>query len=273
MKILAIIVTYFPDTALLGDNINAIEDYVDEILVWENTPTTDNEQYRIPQRSKIKYVGEGNNVGIPKALNYAWRYARDNGFDFVLTMDQDSIWEDFGAFLDLTVNKGHWDRFIWGPANNIVRDGQDYEEKASINTSGMLVSTSILNKINGWPETFNIDCVDLDFCYAARQHGITILRVNKAYMKHQLGEPKKVLSIKTFKHKCITVHSPQRTYGIVRNGFIMKKKYPSFPIMDYLKGNVWKRLISILLYENHKAKQIAAIYRGLRDGLRFKMET
>ena len=70
--ILAIVVTYYPDKQLLGDNIAAFIDHVDKVLVWENTPDLDKEAFRIPAGGKIEYCGDGNN-SISRTLNYGWR--------------------------------------------------------------------------------------------------------------------------------------------------------------------------------------------------------
>lgn len=92
--ILSIIVTYFPEKELLEKNINAIIHSVDKVLIWENTPSDQRDKYRFFNEEKVKYCGDGVN-SISHALNYAWRYAQDNGYDYLLTMDQDSCFVDF----------------------------------------------------------------------------------------------------------------------------------------------------------------------------------
>ena len=62
-------------------------------------PKTDAVRYKVVDSPKIEYVGCGDNVGISRALNFAWEYANDNDYDGILTMDQDSIWDNLGQFL------------------------------------------------------------------------------------------------------------------------------------------------------------------------------
>jgi hypothetical protein len=38
MKILAISVTFYPDKELFERSVSSFVDFVDEVLVWENTP-------------------------------------------------------------------------------------------------------------------------------------------------------------------------------------------------------------------------------------------
>ena len=83
----------------MKENIGILLRYVDHILVWENMPKTDAVRYKVVDSPKIEYVGCGDNVGISRALNFAWEYANDNDYDGILTMDQDSIWDNLGQFL------------------------------------------------------------------------------------------------------------------------------------------------------------------------------
>ena len=101
-KILAIVVTYYPERDLLEKNISAYIEYVDKVLIWENTPEEYKLQYRFVEHKKVEYCGDGIN-SISHALNHAWKYAIENGYDYLLTMDQDSLWADFSSFLNNTI--------------------------------------------------------------------------------------------------------------------------------------------------------------------------
>ena len=103
-KVLAIVVTYYPEKHLICNNIEAFIDNVDKVLIWENTPQEECNKYRFLVNEKIEYCGDGNN-SISKALNYGWKYARENGYNYLLTMDQDSVWVNFPLFLDKTINR------------------------------------------------------------------------------------------------------------------------------------------------------------------------
>ena len=45
MRILAIVVTYYPEKELLKKNISAFIDHVDKVLIWENTPEQEKLNY------------------------------------------------------------------------------------------------------------------------------------------------------------------------------------------------------------------------------------
>lgn len=268
MKILAIIVTYYPERDKILKNINAFKDSVDKILIWENTPQPNTLKYRYIQESeKIRYCGPGKNIGIPKALNYAWHYAQHNGYDYVLTMDQDSEWINFEKYLDLTIKGSHKQNIIWGPNTNLNEPLNGFKDVKSIITSGMLVSTNILNHIGGWPKTFKIDCVDLDFCYNARKNDIIIKQVNEALLNQHFGSPKLVKSFKHSNLKEISEYSPKRLYGIIRNGIILGGRYQDFNTLSYLHRWIIVELEFIFLYESKKFKKTESIFKGLISGI------
>ena len=144
MKILAIVVTYFPEKDLLLNNVNAFINEVDHVLIWENTPESERIQHRFVQHEKVEYCGDGIN-SISHALNFGWKYAKDHDYDYLLTMDQDSQWEDFSDFLHRTVYDPEAPGGIWGPLHNGVKP--EVMERDTTMTSGMLIKISLINRI------------------------------------------------------------------------------------------------------------------------------
>lgn len=97
MKLLSVIVSYFPNFQDLIKGINSIINDVDQIIIWENTPLNEvnyNKNQLLEQYPKIVFLREKDNVGIGRALNQAAKYALENGFTHLLTMDQDSFFEE-----------------------------------------------------------------------------------------------------------------------------------------------------------------------------------
>lgn len=88
MKIAAVIVTYNPDIALLVTNVEAVMPQVKEVLVVDNhSENIDAIQAAFPVNTKIHVE---KNVGIAKATNDGIKMHETNGFNWVLTLDQDS---------------------------------------------------------------------------------------------------------------------------------------------------------------------------------------
>lgn len=88
-KIAVGIVLYQPDMARLKQCVANLEKQVDKIYVFDNSEkgTNLNDEH-------IVYMTEGKNRGIAYALNKIMEKAQIDDFDWVVTMDQDSIVPD-----------------------------------------------------------------------------------------------------------------------------------------------------------------------------------
>ena len=265
--ILTIIVTYFPEKELLEKNINAIIHSVDKVLIWENTPSDLCENYRFINHKKIEYCGDGIN-SISHALNYAWRYAKDNGYDHLLTMDQDSCFENFPHYLKQTILNSVAPEGIYTPPIKElgIKFNRDFEEIDKPITSGMLIPVAIIDMIGGWDEEFKIDSVDDEFCLHAHSLGIKTFAVKNIVMQHRLGEPimREVLG------HTITLRNypPNRLYEIYRNNILLIRKYPQFSyIKDDFKRCWLKQIILIVLFEDNRVVKFLSILRGCFAGL------
>lgn len=263
IRILAIVVTYYPEEALLNANIGAFVNFVDKILIWENTPLQKKEAYRYIEHEKVEYCGDGKN-SISHALNYAWRYAKKNGYDYLLTMDQDSQWENFCDFLNHTINDPNAPVGIWGPFHNSFKPV--IMERDCIITSGMLVDISIINRIGGWNEFFDIDCVDDEFCLSAKRLGISSYVFGMCRMIHHLGNPKPVRVFK--KSTFVPNYSYNRLYGIYKSHVSLLRMFPEVQSIRIDFWNYWIPQIKwIVVCENNHVKKFFAILGGILKGL------
>lgn len=266
MKILAIATAYHPDTELMKKSISSYIGGVDRLLIWRNSPIDEKEFEALAGGGKIEFCGDCSNAGIPKALNYAWHYASEHGFSHLLTMDQDSVWENFEGYLAAALDPSAPEG-IFGPRIN----GTMGEEKSIpfLLTSGMLVRVSLLDRIGGWNERLFVDGVDMEFVFRAREAGIYTYRIAECNLIHRLGNTVK----KKFLGRTYTVnnYSPERLYGLYRSHIMIIRKYKSASELlgpVFRKQNYRQRPIRILLGEKHRFAKFAAIIRGIRDGRR-----
>ncbi len=269
-KILAIVVTYYPEKELLVRNVQAFIEHVDKVLIWENTPSPDKLDYRFIIHEKVEYFGDGIN-SISRALNFAWEYANEKGYDYLLTMDQDSYFENFYFYVAKTVLCEDAPIGIWTPQMNKEFVSSEYEEIDIPITSGMLASVKIVNEIGGWNESYTIASVDDEFFLQAHQCKIKKYKVKDASLLQRFGITQVVT---VFGHKLeLRNYGPQRLYDIYRNNIILIRKYPK---IDYLRKNFFhywlKAIVLVFLFENQRFKKTAAIFKGILSGLRYKNE-
>lgn len=87
--ILGAIVAYNPNIERLTENINNINKQVDKLLIIDNGST--NFQKIRSSFTKTKMIAFSKKMGIAKALRQVMIYSINNKYDWVLTLDQDSI--------------------------------------------------------------------------------------------------------------------------------------------------------------------------------------
>jgi rhamnosyltransferase len=268
MKVLGIVVLYYPDADIVS-NIRSYLDAVDKLIVWDNTPVCS--FINFPKDPKIIQMGNAENAGIGKALNEAVGYAEANGFTHLLTMDQDSYFENDSCKTYLAIVENAKQKAIFSP-NYIVRKEAFYTsselflEVETSMTSGSLYPLSVFEETGRFREDFFIDLVDSEFSLRAKQKGIPTLAIPSIRLIHGLGYQKK-------KHKFLwkvffpNEYSPIRSYYIVRNGIIAKKLYPE---AEYFKGHLfywfYKRMFFVLCYEENKWEKWKALICGYIHG-------
>lgn len=267
-KILAVVVVYKPDILLLRKNIDAIIDQVDKVLLWNNSPESFSERLIIGVSYKVFTITKGENIGISKALNNAWQYAKENRYDYLLTMDQDSVWVNFSGFLEKVFSCSDSNN-IFGPEYSLIDSNAIREDEYRI-TSGMLIPIQLLDIIGGYREDFIVDGIDVELCYRARKYGYKVYYVSGSTLIHQAGNHVEChfMGVKYYSDG----YSPFRIYGIIRNHLIIFKEYDvSMHQMSRIIGCYYLKMpIKILFGEDNKREKLAAFYKGLLDGIKYK---
>lgn len=274
MKILAVIISYYPDEELLKKNIKNIINDVDNIIIWENTPSPSNKEYRFYEDKKIKYIGEGKNLGISYGLNYAWRFAKEHNYDYILTMDQDTIWHNFHGFIHATVENDNAPLGIYSPSDKEPDSNSEFLKVNFAITSGMLLSLDIVEAIGGWCNKFKVDGIDNELCCNAISKGINIYIAPKGWIVQRCGIPvEHHLGKHTF-----TSHnySAKRLYGIYKNHIISFRHYKHNEGVQKLRKSwlrEWFRFrIYPILFERQKFRKLLAIFMGILSGITYRLK-
>ena len=267
MKLAAVVVFYNPSEKNI-QNIKKYEKSIDRLFIVDNS---EDKIMRYQDSEKIKYIKLCENKGIAHALNIGAKEAIKEGFNWLLTLDQDSqitkeIIEKLKIYLDTHDTKKIG---LISPYQDIEGEVEikdvEAEEMIEVMTSGNIINLKAYQKIGGFKDWLFIDCVDTDYCMNLHIHGYQVLRLNKVKMKHQLGNLK-VHKLFGKKYPCYN-HGPIRRYYIVRNNLYInemyKEKYPDYckHLLRIQKGQV-KR---ILAFEKEKVKKLTMMYRGYKD--------
>ncbi|MFV2045536.1 MAG: glycosyltransferase family 2 protein [Anaerolineales bacterium] len=296
LKVCAVVVAHNPGNDL-NDRLVAIRRQVDRILVVDNGSNPESQAVleRIARIQFIDLIRNPTNEGVATALNQGIRHAREEGFSWVLTLDQDSepspkmIHEQLDVYFAqmepdrvaivapqvIDADIGRRAPFLrrgFGPFYRRDRcDNSTLRDVTTVITSGALVRLSVIEAIGGFREDFFIDYVDTEFCLRALRSGYRIVVACRAELYHRLGDRRKT-KIGPFS-LYPTFHSPERWYSISRNRIPMLRMY-AFRFPHWLTYELVAALFTIfrmLLAEDQRAAKVRAIVQGTVDGIRGRM--
>jgi len=279
-KILGVIVTYNAGMEII-ENAKQVKKNVDELLIVDNGSGPETKKHlkslENVQGISINYLTE--NMGIAYALNTAFHCSEDNNYQWVLTMDQDSrisegmVQNMLGAYNELSQEEKEKvailvpsyceERFY--NKQDLVEADVPYTKVLTEITSGNLVKTDIFKSIGYLKDEFFIDYVDHEFCLRINRMGYEILKINNAFMLHNLGNKtdNSMGKIKMFSSN----HSPVRRYYMTRNRLWVWKEYlkiyPQWVKEDRFK--FIREIIKIILFEESKFCKIKMITEGIES--------
>lgn len=243
---------------------------VRHIIIVDNSQKNNNSLLSDIPKENYTYIPLGDNLGIATALNRGCRTAIDAGAEWILTMDQDSVWnkEQLLYYLDAANQYPDIEKVgVFSPrqdyTGHIRHYPTDYEEKIAVMTSGCLLSTEGFRATNGFREELFIDEVDNEYCMHIHRLGMQVVIVNNALLVHQLGEKRMVRFMGLWRKEYID-HAPFRYYYIVRNNLQLSKLYPEYKTFN--KKRLIKTIKRIVLYDRiHKCESLRMCLRGWRD--------
>lgn len=275
MKVIASIVTFNADMERLKQNIEAILPQVEEIVVVDNgSKNLHDVEKLIKGYINIHLITECKNLGIAKALNDAFKYAESKSYDWVFTLDQDSVTvSDCVATLLHSANNNTGIICAHAVDRNFHSNDERKMDKGvrdvdACITSGSLTSIKAWKDCGGFDEQMFIDWVDWDICYAMRVKGYRILKSYYTNIIHELGTDTKSFHI--FGHEYLILNrSPFRYYYVFRNRIYLARKY-SFLSMTKQKYYNFRDFLIAMIFESHKLSNLRAMYKGQCDG--YKME-
>ncbi|MFH0373974.1 glycosyltransferase family 2 protein [Streptococcus sp. A22] len=259
-NICAGIITYNPDIATLKNTIEAIRHQVIKIYICDNGSNNVNQIKKLLHESE-EIIFLDKNLGIATALNRVFNRAKKEGFDWVLTLDQDSespnnlidelekLISNEVAIISPKISYRNNERF----ENGII---EEVKEKEWVITSASLTSVAAWEQIDGFDDILFIDKVDYDFCIRARRAGYKIIQNNRVTLLHELGnlEIRQVFNRKVY----VTNHSPFRYYYMIRNGFYLKNKLNiGHPYKD-----LFSKIFKVVVFEDKKWSKVKNMILG-----------
>ncbi len=270
--ILAGAVTFNPEISRFSECIEAVHEQVRNIYVFDNGSENIGqiEEYLKGFNGDVKLWRNEKNAGIATALERIMKYASEQGYQWVLSMDQDSLLQPGTVDAYLEVAAEYNDA---GMITCLIKD-RNFTDVKNENqtdpvleveyciTSGAMTSVKAYKSTPGYDEGFFIDCVDFDFCYSLRESGFKIYRVNHTGLIHEVGHGEN----RRFLWKKIVIYheKPVRIYYLARNTKRLYSKHREYGLMKLVKKEM-ALLTRIVCYEDQKKEKLKQFIKGISE--------
>jgi rhamnosyltransferase len=270
-----IVVIYNPDETIMA-NIASYINQLSHLYIVDNSEESDDTLVnRICAISNsISYHKFGENRGIATALNEGCKLGSNDGYKWILTMDQDSFFDSgeffesiFGAEYPATaIIAASYNHVHFKPAASAF---SGLLETGFVITSGNVLNLTAWLKSGGFMDKLFIDEVDNEFCIRAGLNGYKILTTKKIYLRHHLGQDVTVSNFLTGQKRKVSRHSPLRVYYVVRNNLYLWRKFafsaPAF-VINRLR-NIVSQAFKIFLYFPDKKNYLRFILKAVKHAL------
>ena len=224
---------------------------------------------------RVEIVANGENRGQGTALNQGLRRAKERGFSWALTLDQDStplpnlVDAAARAFPEHPCRErvAAIGAAVVDPPGPTPAPTDAYRPMTAVITSGTLHSIPAWVRLGGFREDYFIDCVDTEFCLRARAHGLEVVAATEAALVHGIGTPSRKRAMGRWMMP--TNHSPLRRYYVTRNRLSFWRRYARtdgrFVLTD-MRQSI-REWIGIAFAETDRAAKLGAILAGSRDAM------
>jgi len=279
MRIAGLIILFHPSPSVLI-NIQSYLPLIDKLIVFDNTEIPDALIHQqIQQLPNVILIHDYENKGIAARLNAGAHMCINENFTWLLTMDQDSFFEEsiFKEYLNCLAK--------FENSNSMAMAGVEYVRRTERNdcnykavklliTSGSLVNLRLFQTLGGFDEALFIDDVDTDYCFNAITKGYEIIKFENIYLNHSLGNESYHTSLKSFRVTNRSLHSPLRLYYMVRNFLYINNKYVNSIILEEKqnkKKDLLNRIKNNFLYGQNRLTLLRFLLKGYIDFKRKKM--
>lgn len=283
-RLWAAAIVYQPNLNALATTLAALTPQVQAVVVVDNTPNASGLE-RLCRECGVRYLAMQDNSGTGAAMNRVWSLVNEQHADGLVCFDQDStcgpglverlranwnalhsagqcpgavgpIWRDQrNGTLMTTLTPRGWTR---RPVDRAATTEVDH-----LITSGCLIPRTVFEHVGPYNEDFFLDCVDIEWSLRARDRGYRLFVVRAAELGHTIGD-----GVVHLGGKSLMVHSPIRTYLMVRNHVALWKT-PWISNAWRLRDMAWvfARSGALLVLAPQKTNRLAAIFRGLWHGM------
>jgi rhamnosyltransferase len=291
----AVIVTFNPEPLRFKALIESALPQVGHLVIVDNGSKAANLAWLRPYHSlskKLRLIELGNNIGIAAAQNVGIAAVKEQGAEYALLFDHDSLPDsemvrNLLVVLEDKTQKGikvgavgarYYDPrqnnpppFIEVRGFRVIRKGCNNKDRvvtvSYVIASGSLISMNTLAAVGGMREDLFIDYVDIEWGLRALRQGYQSFGVCDAQMEHDLGDAPIL-----FFGKSIPYHSPLRHYYLFRNAVWLYRQ-PYLPV-GWKLGDASRLVLKYVFYSlfgKPRFQQIKMMSLGICHGVLGRM--
>lgn len=279
IRVCAGIVLFNPEINRLKENIFSIIKQVPMLILIDNKSDNINEvKELIKDINKIILIENCENKGIANALNVILEVSSKHNFDWVLTLDQDSVAD--GQLIEKYIEfiSKHTDGANIACLTCDIIDRnfslntiyKDYEYVDYCITSGSLMNINYTMAVGGFDELMFIDKVDTDICINLISNGYKIVKLDYPGLLHEIGHATQINLI--FRTWEIYNHASFRRYYMCRNASYLLKKYGNKKTFKIFLKEIFQCIL-VFIYENDKKIKLKKSINGFNDGFKLLKNT
>lgn len=240
------------------------------LFVFDNSPVPYCNTEELNEMGVV-YLSDTSNPGVSHAYNAAAGYARDNGYDWLLLLDQDTDFKDEN-YLDYCIKtisdnsnseaiapcvyvnnelfspqKG----LVWPKKGNYIIGGYNSIKNASIINSGLLVKVDTFFSVGGYNENVPLDLADHQFMYRLGKNGVKFYLMNFELFQSFSNNVDNFESLK-FRFNSLTIGCLNfeadflmrlKVYVLMsKRCFSLTSRYNTFAFIKILLKNICKRI-------------------------------
>lgn len=275
MRICSGIITYNPTLTDVSTCLEALCNQVERVIIVDNaSKNVKSLQEVVSKYANVTLVKNSQNIGFAKALTQVFEWAKSQGFNWVLTLNDDSVVPNnmISEYKKILENQGNLENsknskiaivcsLLKNRLDGTILHSKCHEDECI--TSGSLTSVEAWAKIGGFDEWLEIDGVDFDFSRRLARAGWQIVECQNVIMEHQIGKARSINLI--IKHPIVWNHNANRKYYIARNMQVVDYKMGTYSYAKSLRA-VMRDMIFVALWEKNKFAKIRAMIRGFKDG-------
>jgi len=277
------VVLHNPELDLLRQNLDAISPQVQTIIAIDNGSNNLDEVRAALVDLPIHWVVNDVNQGLAKALNQVVDTAASLGFEWVITLDQDSICDaDMVAQMRpavadkvLMVAPRVIDRGFIGKDEPAEAPVDDFEDIRRCITSGALTRVAGVKALGGFDNRLFVDQIDNDISLRGIERGYRIVLANRALLNQRYGQTsikRRVLwrTVRYHHYDAARIYYQQRNLVYVCRRF--GTLYVPHPVFFATLRQPAAFAIKVVFQPDQRLRRIGSFFHGFFDGLRMSKQ-